>query len=1270
MNMTIRLRTNRKSLRRTLAGLLLIGVLGPASAQTSPSQSDSKAADEPKLPENVTARPLRPATTGGETMFTRLSPAETGVDFENRLNFDHPWRILYVHGFAGGGIAIGDFDGDDAPDVYLTGQTHENRLYRQASPWKFEDVTAKAGVAGGDAWGAGAAFADVDNDGDLDLYVCNYNSPNRLYVNKGDGTFEERAKAAGVDFAGASIAPVFADYDRDGDLDMYLLTNRIYAEVGESEMPPIVKINGVVTVDPRYAETHAVQKRVVGGFEQYFVVQAGQRDRLYQNNGDGTFKDVSIPAGIKGNHPGLSATWWDYNNDGWLDLYVGNDYWSPDRLYRNNGDGTFTDVIESVTHHTTWFSMGGDAGDINNDGLIDFLITDMSSTTHYMAKITMGDMADSRWFLENAVPRQAMRNVMYLNSGVDRLQDVAFLTGLASSDWSWSVRFADFDNDGWQDVFVSNGTANQSFDADFAIETQKLSDRLTEQGVTDPAERDRAQWEIFLRQEPRFETNLAFRNDGNLHFDKVAREWGLDEKGISHAAACADMDRDGDLDLIVGNLNEPVAVYRNDSKSGRRLLLRLDDERGNRWGIGAKVTIETAGGKQVRQPTLSGGYYSTSEPLIHFGLGDDRKIERMTIEWASGGRRVIEDLPVDRYLTIRHADEHSGHQAPAQATFNKATEYVDAAAELHLEGIRHEETPFDDYVRQPLLPAKMSQLGPGLAWGDANGDGMDDLYLGGAAGKPGQLLVQSRSGHFRAVKSGPWNDDSASEDMGIAWFDADNDRDLDLYVVSGGNEFKPDAAALMDRLYLNDGQGNFTKAPPTAIHASADSGGPVAAADFDRDGDVDLFVGGRQIPGQYPLPANSRLLRNDGGTFTDVTDEVAPGLQTSGMVTSALWSDFDGDEKLDLIIAIEWGPIAFWRNTGGKLEDATAATGLADLTGWWNSITGADFNGDGRIDYVALNAGLNTKYKASHDKPALLFYGDFEGNGRMSLVEAKTSADVLPVRGRSCSSNAMPFLKDKFPTYRSFASATLDEIYTPECLRKSYEFKATTLESGVYMNEGDGRFTFEPFPRIAQAAPGYGAVAGDFDGDARCDVYFVQNFFTREPETGFWDGGLSLMLRGDGDGGFTPVSPVESGLIIDGDAKGLALTDIRGAGLPTFAIAQNDGPLRVLRGRRRLVSVRLEGRDGAPPPIGARVTLRSDGQPNQTQELYAGSGYLSQSSPVLFFGAADGATAYFHVKWPDGTETLHHTNAHRRRSVTLSPDRAGDLGEFSKKLGP
>jgi len=1218
-------------------------------------QSDAKVGDEPKLPENVSAKPLRPATTGGKTMFTRLSPAQTGVDFENRLNFDHPWRILYVHGFAGGGIAIGDVDGDESPDLYLTGQTHANRLYRQKAPWKFEDVTEKAGVAGGDAWGAGAAFADVDNDGDLDLYVCNYNSPNRLFINKGDGTFEERAAAAGVDFAGASIAPAFADYDRDGDLDMYLVTNRIYAEVGESEMPPIVKINDVVTVDPRYAETHAVQKRVVGGHEQYFVVQAGQRDRLFQNNGDGTFRDVSIPAGIKGNQPGLSATWWDYNDDGWLDIYVGNDYWSPDRLYRNNGDGTFTDVIESVTHHTTWFSMGGDAGDINNDGLIDFLITDMSSTTHYMAKITMGDMADSRWFLENAVPRQAMRNVMYLNTGADRLMDVAFLTGLASSDWSWSVRFADFDNDGWQDVFISNGTANQSFDADFAIETKRLSEKLTEQGMTDPAARDRAQWEIFLKQQPRFETNLACRNDGDLHFDNVSKAWGLDEKGISHAAAYADMDRDGDLDLVVGNLNEPVAIYRNDSKSGHRILLRLDEPRGNRWGVGAKVAIETSAGRQVRQPTVSGGYYSSNEPLIHFGLGDAQRIDRMSIEWASGGRRELTDLDVDRYYTVRHADDSGGSKAPARKSFDAATEYVAAAADLNLDAIRHEETPFDDYVRQPLLPGKMSQLGPGLAWGDVNGDGLDDLFIGGAAGKPGQLHVQSRPGHFRAVKDGPWNEDATSEDMAPVWFDADADGDLDLYVVSGGSEFKPDAAELMDRLYLNDGRGNFTKAPPEMIPAATDSGGPAAAADFDGDGDVDLFVGGRQVPGQYPLPPRSRLLRNEGGRFADVTDELAPGLSRAGMITSAIWSDFDGDRKLDLVTAIEWGSIAFWRNTGEILENATASTGLADLTGWWNSVTGADFNGDGRLDYVALNAGLNTKYKASYDKPALLYYGDFEGNGRMSLVEAKTSDDLLPVRGRSCSSNAMPFLKEKFPTYRSFAAATLEDIYTPECLKKSYEFKATTLDSGVLMNQGDGRFTFEPFPRIAQAAPGYGVVTADFNGDARCDVYFVQNCFTREPETGLWDGGLSLMLRGDGAGKFAPVAPTESGLIVHGDAKGLALTEFQQAGLPALAIGRNDGPLGLLRGRTPVFRVRLAGRDGGPPPPGARVTLRCEGQPDQTAELYAGGGYLSQSSPVMFFGVLnDRATAQLHVRWPDGSEAFYGVSTQARRQMTLS----------------
>jgi len=1219
-------------------------------------------------PGDITSKPLiAPGAAPGATMFTPLDAAQTGIDFENRIDWENPRKHLYMHSYAGGGICVGDYDNDGRPDLYLTSQVQRDRLFRQVGDLVFEDVTDKAGVNLGAAWGNGATFLDIDNDGDLDLYVCNYDAPNLLYVNRGDGTFVESAKGAGLDFHGASIMAATADYDHDGFVDIYLLTNRLYPGT-VLDQPRMERRGGRTTLSPEQSELFAEQTRVIGGRDERYVVKAGQRDRLYHNNGNGTFTEVGAAAGIAGNHPGLSATWWDFDGDGWPDLYVGNDFWDPDHWYRNNGDGTFTDFIGQTVPHTPWFSMGSDFGDIDNDGRMDFLAADMSARTHFMSKIMMGDMNDSRWFLESAEPRQYMRNMLYLNTGTARFMEIGFLAGLASTDWTWSVLFNDLDNDGRVDFFATNGTTNHSFDPDLTRRLAALEADLNRRGVRDLQQRWDEQWRMYRQSPPRRERNIAFRNDGDYHFTDVGAAWGVNQETLSYGAAMADLDRDGDLDLIVCNVDDPVGVYRNDSTSGHRILVSLRGTRDNRFGIGARIHVSTSALRQMRQVYPAHGFESATEPVTAFGLGDEAVIEQLTVLWPNGARQEFFNLSADRWYTITQPRDKPDTTPLAIYVAPPMFEPVDPANGLTTPVAP--ERPFDEYDEQPLLPARLSQSGPGLAWGDADGDGDNDLYVGGPAGQAGQLLLDRGQGRFDSAPPGPWNEDAESEDMAALWIDVDSDGDLDLIVASGSVEWEEGHSALRDRLYLNDGNGGFTHAPPDALSEAATCTSCIIAADYDRDGDLDLFIGGRAVPGRYPLAPPSRLLRNDDGRFVDVTSTEAPGLADSGMVTGAVWSDANNDGLVDLLLSREYGSIAFWQNTGAGLVDHTSESGLADLTGWWNGIAAGDVDNDGDIDYVVLNAGLNTKYKApTVEKPSLIYYGDFEGKGAMHVVEAKHGDQaLLPVRGLSCSSEAMPVVKERTPTYHDFAGATLDQIYTPQSLQEAQVLSAGQLASGVLINElsspdGEPRFVFRPFDRIAQASPGYGVVVSDLNGDGAADVYFVQNFSHREPETGRWEGGLSQLLLGDGRGGFTPIMPDQSGLLVPGDGRGLTICDVNHDGRPDLALTLNEGSLSAFinNSTESFLTVTLQGRPGNPSAAGARVRIVGpDAVARQCGEVCAGSGYFSQSVPHLYFGLgreAGEVVVELEVRWPDGSTSTHSTGPGQRHITIAQPSR-------------
>ena len=1192
-------------------------------------------------PQPLTSVPLPTYQADGDRLFQQLSPQHTGI------RFVAPWTPARKdeeelgNAFAGGGVAIGDYDGDGLPDVFLTGPQSGGRLYRNLGGMCFQDVTQQSGVAAADLWSAGTTFVDIDDDGDLDLFVCGFVCPNRLYINRGDGTFEQLAQEFGLGFRGASVMMAFADYDADGDLDAYLLTNRLPAKPGR--YAAFDSVAGVPRVREEFRDYLDVLELPDGSHR---VVRTGQRDYLFRNNGDLTFSDVSEQSGIDGHYFGLSATWWDHDGDGRTDLYVSNDFWGPDQLYHNNGDGTFTDVIARSVPHTPWFSMGADAADINNDGRLDLLATDMASRSHYQEKVSMGDMNDDGWFLDTGMPRQYMRNALYLNTGTQRFMEIAHMTGLATTEWTWSVNFGDLDNDGWVDLFVSNGMTRDWFNSDLRADVARRG------GWNNGG---RAIWHAAGK---RADANLMFRNLGTLQFEDVSRAWGLDQQSVSFGSALGDLDGDGDLDLVINNFEQPASVYRNDCARARRVKIRLRGTTSNQYGIGSTVRIHTSRGQQVRFVTLSRGFMSASDPVVHFGLGSEKKIDRLIVKWPSGIEQSFDDLDADCFYTVveplvRPGETRAPPLHPKSPMFVNST-VMDVVTP-------HKERPFNDFARQPLLPNRHSQLGPGMAWGDVDANGTPDLFIGGAMGDVGRLYLNHGNGEFFPGKHRVFDTDAASEDMGCLFFDADSDGDQDLYVVSGGVECQPGDDVLRDRLYLNNGRGDFHKAPSAMLPDVRDSGGTVVAADFDRDGDLDLFVGGRVVPGQYPVTANSRLLRNEEGVFSDATDALAPGLRRSGLVTSALWSDADRDGWVDLFVTHEWGPIKYYRNESGRFVDRTRQAGLAQLTGWWNAVAGRDLDGDGDVDYVATNFGLNTKYHASPAHPAVLYYGDFDQTGRRRIVEATQRDDrLLPLRGKSCSQNAMPFIVEEFPRFHDFAVADLADIYGADRLQEAIRLEANILDSGILRNNGRGKFAFEPLPRLAQASPGFGVAVTEVDGDGYSDVFVVQNFFGAQRETGRMDGGIGLLLLGDGSGGLTPVPPDRSGLVVDGDATSLTTLDLNGDQRPDFFVGvNNDRPRAFLQtesSRGKIVEVRLEGLRGNPTAVGARVTLRIDGATSQTAEVYAGSGYLSQSPGSLYFGTAGREVDSIDVRWPDGRQSTYAWKRGETRIVLQHPD--------------
>jgi hypothetical protein len=1066
----------------------------------------------------------------GPRLFDLLAPDRTGVTFANTITTTDTQNLqsdYFVYN--GGGVGVGDIDNDGLPDIYLTGNMVSSRLYLNKGGMRFEDITEAAGIKT-DRWASGVTLADVNNDGQLDIYVS-VSGPewtpgprraNLLFINNGDRTFTEMADRYGVADTGFTTHAVFLDYDRDGYLDLFLLNNSPHDFArGEAEIHPA-----------------GLPSRSTSSYSQ-----------LYRNNGDGTFTNVSQTAGVlRQVGYGLGVAVSDVNRDGWPDIYVSNDDTPNDILYINNHDGTFTDKSGAWIKHASFAGMGVDVADVNNDGWPDIIQSDMMPAALSERKRMSGamDYGGTLDFRFRGFRDDYQVNSLQISNGVVTpngdlvFSEIAHLAGVAHTDWSWSALFVDLDNDGRKDIYITNGYPKAGNDYDYQMAMYHIKHQRGDRSKT------HAQGMEQLRQLRSYRLpNYVFQNAGDLTFTDRTKAWGLDQPAFSYGAAYADLDNDGKLDLVVNNIDAPAFIYRNvqpQDDAHHYLEVKLDGENPNRRGIGSTVIVTAGGQRQYLYQNPYRGYMSTMDDRAHFGLGPARRVDTLEVIWPDGRTQVLTDVPVDRMVTVRQAEarpEASG----VPPTPDTGLRFFRPMDSRHALQYRHRTTSLIDYDVQPLLPYMPSKQGPPLAVGDVNGDGLDDVFIGGGSGVPGKLFVQQRSGGFLESTQGqPWAADIAYEDWGALFFDANGDGRPDLYVASCGYRLAPDSPLLQDRLYRNDGHGRFVR-DSLALPDMPTCTASIAAGDFTGDGKPDLFVGGRLTPRTYPFPARSYLLRNDGARFTDVTAAVAPELiQPGGMITAAIWVDLDGDGRRDLVTAGEWMPLQFFHNDGARLRDVTASMGLPPTRGWWYSLAAADVNHDGHSDLVAGNLGLNSLYTASQASRFGVIAHDFTGNRTTDIVlTQEVGGTEYSLFGRARLGPFIYPLALKFSSYAAFSQASLSKLFGAGLLRSVLHYQADTMASLYLQNTGTGTFTATALPNLAQIAPIRGIIPQDVDGDGNLDLIVAGNLYDLEPNTPRADAGNGLWLRGDGRGGFTPVGPMESGFLAPRNVAGLAL---------------------------------------------------------------------------------------------------------------------------------
>jgi enediyne biosynthesis protein E4 len=1143
-----------------------------------------------------------------DTVFTKLPAEETNITFSNRITELDTMNVLtfeYVNN--GGGVALGDFNNDKLVDVYFTGNQVDNKLYLNKGEFKFTDVSKKANVEAKGKWCSGVALVDINNDKLLDIYVsvtakkAASERANLLYVNQGAGKdgvpiFKEMAQEYGVADTTHTTNSVFFDYDNDGDLDLYVLVN----EMDDTRFP------------------NKYHDKIVDGSSK-------RTDRLYRNDFSKTlnhpvFTNVSKEAGIQIEGYGLGVNITDINRDGWKDIYVTNDYLTNDLLYINNKNGTgssprFTDQAADYFKHTSYSAMGNEVEDLNNDGLVDILAVDMMPADNYRKKMMtpannyLGYQNNEQYHYTYQYPR----NTLQVNQGVNPatgkpvFSEMGLLAGLAETDWSWTPMITDFDNDGFRDIIITNGFPRDITDQDFVVYRSEMSNFMSPMSL--------------LENIPSVKiSNYAFKNKGGLQFENVTKDWGMDTPSFSNGAAYADLDNDGDLDYIVNNINDSASVYRNNAiqlkpEESNYLRIKLNGLQNNINGIGAFVEIFYDNGQQqIYENTPYRGYLSTIENIAHFGLGKTKKIDEVKITWQSGKHQILKDINVNQVLVIDERLAVSSNELLVNS--NQLSVFKDISDSLSINYL-HQEVDAIDYNVQKLLPHKLSQFGPALAVGDVNGDGLEDVFVGGSAYHKGIFLLQNKAGKF--IKSdlilGEKDSTKLAEDMGVLLFDADLDNDLDLYVVGGSNELPKDSPAYQDRFYENDGKGHF-KQNKEALPKFLKSGSCVKATDFDHDGDLDLFVGGRVEVAAYPKPVSSYILKNDskkGFTkFTDVTQQFAPNLKNIGLVCDALWTDYDNDGWQDLMLAGEWMPITILKNSNGKSLKSIDSQELNTQTGIWNSLSAGDFDNDGDMDYIAGNLGTNTLHRASDEYPISVYAKDFNTDGIYDAIPTVFYQDATGKRrevtfhGRDDLAKQMNTIRKKFDNYNKFANSKISDILSAEELKDALVLKANYLKTSYIENLGEGKFKISALPMQVQTAPINGMLVEDFDMDGNLDVLMVGNDFGNEVSVGRLDAFNGILLKGDGNGKFKPLTISESAFCVKGDAKGLVRVS-NPQGKPLMMASQNRAELRTFLGLKGLKAKALQTND---------VVVLEHLKNGKTRKVEVGYGtsFLSQSS--------------------------------------------------------
>lgn len=1117
-------------------------------------------------------------------LFDILTSATTGLDFSNNVGFRmRNDNNIYQYFYNGAGVAVLNVNGDSLPDIYLTGNLVPDKLFLNEGNMKFKDISAAAGIlTKNKGWSTGVSVVDINNDGFDDIYVCRSrwkdSLANLLYVNNGNGTFTEKAKEFGIDAPDTyTIMANFFDYDKDGDLDLFLANH----------------------------PTDWVEKMRFNNLEK-IENHTNQSDRLFRND-NGHFVNVSKESGIDTHGYGLSCTVADFNGDTWPDLYVANDFAMHDYYFINQGNGKFKESAREVLKKTSLFGMGADVGDINNDGYPDIFVVDMKFDRSYVRRSFM--LAQRRSEFNNMVSSgyhyQYVRNMLQLNNGNGTFSEIACLAGVDATEWSWAPLLVDLDNDGYQDLFVSNGY----------YKTFNIDERELIQGLKDATRRgDSAMFSkisAIINKKKLKDPNVVFKNNGDLTFTRMTGEWGFNQPTITHGSAFADFDLDGDIDIVSSNTEESPFIYRNNEAQTLKhnfIEFRFDGSPQNKKGIGAEVHLYTKNGLQYQTNHIVRGYQSTSQDLLHFGLGDATTVDKVVVTWLDGKTQTLTGLSANQIVTLHYSD--ANEKAPDQPKPDLL--FTNVTGKLKID-FRHEEDAFDDFKRELLLPEKNSYFGPGLAVGDVNGDGLDDFFVGGATRQSGALYLQSANGEFAVSDGQPWATDKAADEMGALFFDADGDKDLDLYVATGGSQFNMEDKNYRDHLYINDGKGKFA-AGDKALPDVFTSGSCVVAGDYDNDGDLDLFIGGRLTPQHYPTPARSVILKNDQGKFTDVTAAIAPSLEKAGLVCSAVWTDFDNDQKLDLIIGGEWMPVTFLKNNNGKFDNITSQTGLQNMTGWWNSLVSGDFDNDGDVDYIAGNEGLNTRYyKPSEKEPIDLYAYDFDKNGTNDVVISFYNfGQSYPVKNLQYSAEQMPVLAKEFKTYSGFALSSTKEIYGPKGLDKAYHLTANTLASSYIENLGNGKFAMRPLPVRAQVSSMFGMLAYDVNGDGNLDLLYHGNFYNKESETERNDAFIGETLLGDGKGNFTYLPSRESGFFSDKDAKALAVISVGKNQTPVILGTNNNDKMFAFQLNTNSSKVKYTEQDRY-----ADIYLK-DGH-RIHMEMNFGSGFLSQNSKEIAF---------------------------------------------------